>query len=72
MVITTLKTVKLRLPPAHACLSDPCLHGGTCIDVFDGSYKCICKEGWTGDHCDCKTKDTTCRIKGKCVVFFFV
>jgi Notch-like protein len=34
------------------CLSNPCLHGATCVDgVFE--YLCICSpNGWSGENCD--------------------
>ncbi|XP_070555427.1 uncharacterized protein [Ptychodera flava] len=35
----------------NECGSDPCNHGGTCIDHING-YTCICAPGWTGDHCE--------------------
>lgn len=29
------------------CSSHPCLHGGSCDDLY-GKYKCSCLDGWTG------------------------
>lgn len=40
------------------CLSEPCLHGGTCDDTVAG-YICWCLEAW-GGH-DCSVKLTGCQ-----------
>jgi hypothetical protein len=34
-----------------ACSSYPCHHGGTCIDLSEGSYQCECETNWTGAQC---------------------
>jgi hypothetical protein len=36
----------------NACLSGPCLNGGTCTGNGGGSYTCDCLSGWTGQICD--------------------
>ena len=28
-----------------------CLNGATCENK-DSDYECLCKDGWTGNHCD--------------------
>ncbi|KAK1792108.1 hypothetical protein P4O66_001885 [Electrophorus voltai] len=33
------------------CRSEPCRHGGICSDFTDG-YRCRCRPGWTGLHCE--------------------
>ncbi len=33
------------------CASNPCEHGGTCVDDVN-QYTCDCDPGWTGDHCE--------------------
>ena len=33
------------------CASSPCKNGGTCVDGIN-SYTCLCKLGYTGDHCE--------------------
>ncbi|KAI8501455.1 hypothetical protein Bbelb_207260 [Branchiostoma belcheri] len=38
--------------PADACLSNPCLNGGTCVTRQDSSYSCLCTHGWVGTNCD--------------------
>ncbi|XP_006904517.2 protein crumbs homolog 1 [Pteropus alecto] len=35
----------------NACGSSPCLHGGTCEDIYS-SYRCSCPLGWSGTHCE--------------------
>ncbi|KAJ8405870.1 hypothetical protein AAFF_G00313070 [Aldrovandia affinis] len=34
----------------HACLSAPCVNGGTCIEDSSG-FSCVCTVGWTGHTC---------------------
>ena len=33
------------------CLSNPCVNGGTCVDLFN-SYYCQCPSGWIGQNCE--------------------
>uniref|UniRef100_F7IHI1 Protein crumbs homolog 1 n=1 Tax=Callithrix jacchus TaxID=9483 RepID=F7IHI1_CALJA len=35
----------------NACNSNPCLHGGSCEDIYS-SYHCSCPLGWSGKHCE--------------------
>ena len=35
------------------CDPDPCLNGGTCVDLIDG-YNCKCTPGYYGENCVCK------------------
>ncbi|KAL3857465.1 hypothetical protein ACJMK2_012135 [Sinanodonta woodiana] len=41
----------------NQCWSNPCLHGGTCIDSLT-SYRCVCPPGYTGQ--DCQTEHDEC------------
>ncbi|KAK1171313.1 protein jagged-1b-like [Acipenser oxyrinchus oxyrinchus] len=34
----------------HACLSDPCSNGGSCVETSFG-YECQCAPGWSGPSC---------------------
>ncbi|XP_039624072.1 protein jagged-1b [Polypterus senegalus] len=34
----------------HACLSNPCANGGSCLEVSTG-FQCECTEDWTGPTC---------------------
>ncbi|CAG5125491.1 unnamed protein product, partial [Candidula unifasciata] len=34
----------------NECLSNPCLNGGTCVDVYNG-YLCRCPPNWQGPRC---------------------
>lgn len=38
-------------PDIDECTSNPCLHGGTCIDQVN-KYVCNCPAGTEGDRCD--------------------
>ncbi|KAL6111045.1 jag1 [Pungitius sinensis] len=34
----------------HACLSNPCRSGGSCVETSQG-FECLCAPGWTGPSC---------------------
>lgn len=34
------------------CESDPCVNGATCEQTDGPGYKCLCAEGWQGQHCE--------------------
>ncbi|XP_022793198.1 uncharacterized protein LOC111332174 [Stylophora pistillata] len=35
------------------CSSSPCQHESTCLTNYkDGSFKCLCAKGYTGEYCD--------------------
>ena len=40
--------------PPSTCTHQPCLNGGTCVQVSYATYRCICGEGFDGKHCDGK------------------
>ncbi|XP_064532622.1 protein crumbs homolog 2 isoform X1 [Pseudopipra pipra] len=42
--------VPLGCAGADVCASSPCLHGGTCHDLFD-AFRCACSAGWGGWRC---------------------
>merc|ERR1711920_442120 len=46
----------------NACSSNPCKNGGVCKNNGDYRFKCQCKKGWKGDHCEYSSK-------GFCQVF---
>ncbi|XP_069118593.1 protein jagged-1b-like isoform X2 [Argopecten irradians] len=53
----------------HACTSDPCAHGGRCIDVT-GGFVCNCLPGWTGVLCDSNINECAsdpCQHGGTCL-----
>uniref|UniRef100_A0A3Q2P5H2 Sushi, nidogen and EGF like domains 1 n=1 Tax=Fundulus heteroclitus TaxID=8078 RepID=A0A3Q2P5H2_FUNHE len=52
----------------NECLSQPCLNGGSCLNKI-GSYKCVCRDGFSGKHCQIDTNDCLsepCMNKGTC------
>ncbi|XP_063358645.1 protein eyes shut [Cydia amplana] len=50
-----------------ACLSGPCLNGGSCSDQGEG-YTCSCANGWLGPHCEMSVcAHNPCRSGGSCV-----
>ena len=42
----------VALSDIDECDSSPCQHG-ECKDG-DNMYECVCHDGWTGIHCDCR------------------
>ncbi|XP_033101326.1 sushi, von Willebrand factor type A, EGF and pentraxin domain-containing protein 1-like, partial [Anneissia japonica] len=51
------------------CLMSPCLNNGFCYDLEKG-YKCICRDGFTGDNCEVNVEDCSpgiCKNDGTCV-----
>ncbi|XP_011894619.1 PREDICTED: protein crumbs homolog 2 isoform X6 [Cercocebus atys] len=54
------------------CLSDPCLHGGTCSDTMAG-YICRCPETWGGRDCSVQLtgcQSHTCPLAATCIPIF--
>ncbi|GFS04737.1 cubilin, partial [Elysia marginata] len=46
---SSVKTI-LKLLNTDECASNPCLHGATCVDKYNG-YKCICPKNYQGPRC---------------------
>ncbi|XP_076766726.1 cubilin [Xylocopa sonorina] len=44
-----VKSIELKLT-YNECLSNPCLNGGTCQDLYEG-YQCHCPSNWEGPNC---------------------
>ncbi|XP_007939804.1 von Willebrand factor A domain-containing protein 2 [Orycteropus afer afer] len=36
--------------PVNLCKPSPCMNKGTCV-LQNGSYRCVCHDGWEGPHC---------------------
>lgn len=54
------------------CLSEPCLHGGTCEDTVAG-YICWCPEAWGGRDCSVQLagcQGHTCPLAATCIPTF--
>ncbi|XP_073484368.1 protein jagged-1 [Aquarana catesbeiana] len=52
----------------HACLSDPCHNGGSCMETT-GGFECSCAPGWTGPTCTSNIDDCSpnpCGHGGTC------
>uniref|UniRef100_A0A672LV85 Protein jagged-1 n=1 Tax=Sinocyclocheilus grahami TaxID=75366 RepID=A0A672LV85_SINGR len=53
----------------NACLSEPCLNGGSCVESSQG-FECQCAPGWTGPSCNINEDDCSpnpCNHSGVCV-----
>uniref|UniRef100_G1N252 Uncharacterized protein n=1 Tax=Meleagris gallopavo TaxID=9103 RepID=G1N252_MELGA len=50
-----------------ACSSEPCMHEGTCEDLYT-SYRCMCPPGWAGTHCETNIDECSSNpcIHGNC------
>lgn len=44
----------------NECSSDPCLNGGSCVDLV-GNYSCICVAPFEGPQCETGSSPTVLR-----------
>jgi len=50
----------LRCEDDDACVSNPCRAGSICETLpTNGSYQCVCDNGWTGRDCDVDINECT-------------
>ncbi|XP_042161731.1 protein jagged-1b isoform X1 [Oncorhynchus tshawytscha] len=52
----------------HACLSNPCSNGGSCVETSQG-YGCVCGAGWSGPSCSINVDECSpnpCNHGGTC------
>lgn len=52
---------------ARVCVPSPCLHGGSCRDLFD-AFACACVPGWEGLRCEARAdpcRSAPC-ARGRC------
>ncbi|XP_068083906.1 fat-like cadherin-related tumor suppressor homolog [Anabrus simplex] len=57
------------LVPAGVCGSQPCLNGGTCKDLGDDNFKCLCYPRFIGSSCEIDTDpcaSSPCLYGGRC------
>lgn len=53
---------------SDACVPNPCLNGGTCRPTEDGTFKCDCPPGYTGDTCETNVcTPGFCKNGGNCL-----
>ncbi|KAJ8285050.1 hypothetical protein COCON_G00039000 [Conger conger] len=48
----------------HACLSDPCSNGGSCVETSQG-FECQCAAGWSGPACTINVDDSAPQWTGR-------
>jgi Notch-like protein len=55
------------------CSPNPCMNGAKCIDMPDSKYKCQCRNGFTGNHCENKDvcPPKACGTTGACLSIGF-
>ncbi|XP_059822349.1 protein HEG [Hypanus sabinus] len=60
-----------QVPTAeNACISNPCLNGGTCINDHNSRRKCLCSPSWQGMNCSKDVDEclsNPCPSPAKCV-----
>lgn len=59
----------IMLNPLGVCGTQPCLNGGTCRDVGDDNFECICHSRFSGACCNEDTDpcaSSPCLFGGKC------
>uniref|UniRef100_A0A672YYL5 Neurocan core protein n=1 Tax=Sphaeramia orbicularis TaxID=375764 RepID=A0A672YYL5_9TELE len=60
----------IKLMPANnPCQTNPCLHGGSCLQEGDG-YSCYCPQGFSGESCEIDIDDcqsNPCQNGGTCI-----
>lgn len=57
-----------------ACLSNPCMNGGQCIDIEAGGYYCRCRTGFKGSNCEIAEMGcdhSACRYIFFCLIVVF-
>ena len=60
MMVHWILIFNFSVPASVACDSNPCQNDAECVSLYvageDGNkYKCICKSGTRGTHCETKT-----------------
>lgn len=56
ILITYSVYSNLTLSEIDECVSNPCLNGGSCTDLFR-AYNCSCAPGFAGTNCETSKKD---------------
>eukprot|EP00118_Oscarella_pearsei_P004025 m.16707 g.16707 ORF g.16707 m.16707 type:complete len:3154 (+) comp27089_c0_seq1:214-9675(+) len=49
------------LEQINSCLSEPCLFGGTCVNILDG-FECKCRHGTIGNRCEIPCPSLSCAL----------
>nr|XP_006814374.1 PREDICTED: uncharacterized protein LOC100375209 [Saccoglossus kowalevskii] len=52
------------------CMSNPCVHGGTCLPVDEDRSTCACSHGYTGEFCELEIDECSsnpCENGGICI-----
>ncbi|XP_072118184.1 protein HEG [Mobula birostris] len=69
--MTQVTTSISQVPTAeNACISNPCLNGGTCINDRNSRKKCLCPPSWQGMNCSKDVDEclsNPCPSPAKCV-----
>jgi len=65
-------TAERPMTKTGACLTFPCKNGAYCEDVGYNQYRCVCKEGYTGAHCETMVDycfSNPCKNGGRCLPY---
>lgn len=65
-------TVNRPLPITGVCQTYPCKNAAHCLDLGSNNFKCVCKEGYTGDFCEDlidSCSSNPCMNGGRCLSY---
>lgn len=71
VIVTKIGSNNGNLCNITACSKNPCLNDGECNLLDNSEYKCVCKPGWSGQHCEndlneCINSISPCHGNGQC------
>ncbi|XP_051883295.1 serine-rich adhesin for platelets-like [Pristis pectinata] len=69
MIQVTTRSIS-EVSTENACISSPCLNGGTCINYRNNRRKCLCPPSWQGVNCSKDVDEclsNPCPSRAKCV-----
>ncbi|XP_016146556.1 neurocan core protein-like [Sinocyclocheilus grahami] len=68
-IVAMMENSPSRISEDDPCLTNPCLHGGSCLTEGEG-YSCLCPQGYSGESCEIDIDDcqsNPCQNGGTCI-----
>ena len=62
------KYFSTSFPDINECTNNPCKNGAACVNI-QGSYRCDCKSGYTGNNCGTGKKWSAMYLFLVCLLF---